>query len=75
MTRPTRYGVGRPEVEALLADQPRYRVDQVWAGLYEQLATTDELTNVPKVIRARLEEALPLALSPWRSPRATAAPP
>ncbi len=33
------------------------RVDQVWTGLYEQLATTDENTNVPKAIRTRLDEA------------------
>jgi 23S rRNA (adenine2503-C2)-methyltransferase len=62
--RPTRYGVSRDELGALLADQPRYRVDQVWAGLYEQLAEPAELTNVPKAVRARIDDALPAALRP-----------
>jgi 23S rRNA (adenine2503-C2)-methyltransferase len=62
VSRPTRYGVSRDELGALLADQPRYRVDQVWSGLYEQLAEPAELTNVPKAVRARLDDALPPAL-------------
>ena len=62
MSRPTRYGVTRDELAALLADQPRYRIDQVWAGLYEQLAEPADLTNVPKAVRARLEAAAPAAL-------------
>ena len=60
---PTRYGVGRAELEALLADQPRYRLDQVWSGLYEQLAAPEDLTVLPKALRARLEAALPAALA------------
>jgi hypothetical protein len=32
MSRPSRYGASRDELAALLADQPRYRVDQVWAS-------------------------------------------
>ncbi len=59
-----RYGTSRTELAEVLGDQPRYRVDQVWAGLYEQLATPDELTNLPKALRAQLESGLPLALHP-----------
>jgi len=58
----TRYDVTRAELAERLAGQPRYRVDQVWAGLYEQLASPDELTALPKALRAELEESLPLAL-------------
>ncbi len=35
---PTRYGVNRAELAAALDGEPRYRLDQVWSGLYEQLA-------------------------------------
>jgi 23S rRNA (adenine2503-C2)-methyltransferase len=62
VSRPTRYGTSREEMGALLADQPRYRVDQLWTGLYEQLADPGDLTNLPKAVRARVEEALPLEL-------------
>ncbi len=58
----TRYGLGREDLGDLLAGQPRYRVDQLWAGLYEQLAAPAELTNLPKALRTELEERLPLAL-------------
>ncbi|MGK2948871.1 MAG: 23S rRNA (adenine(2503)-C(2))-methyltransferase RlmN [Acidimicrobiales bacterium] len=59
---PTRYGLDRTELAALLDGQPRYRLDQLWTGLYEQLAAPDELTSLPKALRARLDEQLPLAL-------------
>ncbi len=58
----TRYGIDRVGLGTLLAGQPSYRVDQVWAGLYEQLATPQELTNLPKALRAELDRVLPLAL-------------
>lgn len=64
MSRPalTRYEASRSDIEALLAGQPRYRVEQVWVGLYDQLASPTELTSLPKATRAALETALPLAL-------------
>ena len=58
----TRYGVDRHDLAAMLHDQPRYRVDQLWSGLYEQLAAPDELTNLPKALRSEIDERLPLAL-------------
>jgi 23S rRNA (adenine2503-C2)-methyltransferase len=58
----TRYDVTRRELAERLADQPSYRVDQVWAGLYEQLASPAELTALPNGLRAELEADLPLAL-------------
>ena len=66
----TLYDLDRPALGALLADQPRYRLDQVWEGLYAQAAEADpvalvpNLTNVPKAVRARLAEAAPYALTP-----------
>ena len=58
----TRYGATRDDLASLLGDQPRYRVDQIWSGLYEQLAEPAELTAVPKALRAQVAESLPLAL-------------
>jgi 23S rRNA (adenine2503-C2)-methyltransferase len=43
---------------------PRYRADQVWSGLYAQLATPDEMTNLPKALRARTADDLPTSLAP-----------
>jgi 23S rRNA (adenine2503-C2)-methyltransferase len=60
----SRYGISRDELGARLAGEPRYRVDQVWTGIYEHLASPEELTNLPKGLRRRLDEELPLALDP-----------
>ena len=60
----SRYDATRDDVAALLEGQPRYRVDQVWDGLHRQLAAPDELTSLPKGLRADLAAALPPALEP-----------
>jgi len=59
---PSRYDLDRGDLEALLADQPRYRVDQVWDGLHRQGRDPEAITNLPLALRARLAEHLPLAL-------------
>ncbi len=59
----TLYQPTRDELAELLEGEPRYRLDQVWQGLYTNLATPDEITNVPKALRVRLADALPLALT------------
>ena len=61
---PTRYDPGREALADLLVGEPRYRVDQVWDGLYRQLSAPTELTNLPKALRARLDGELPPALTP-----------
>jgi len=61
---PTRYDPDRDALADLLVGEPRYRVDQVWQGLYEQLADPEQITNLPKGLRARLAEELPPALAP-----------
>ena len=63
MAPSTRYDVDRGALAELLAGQPRYRVDQVWAGLHEQLAEPADMTNVPLALRRRLAEVLPDALT------------
>ena len=62
MSAPTRYDLDRDSFAALLAGEPRYRVDQVWDGLYTQLADPADITNLPKSLRARLATELPPAL-------------
>jgi 23S rRNA (adenine2503-C2)-methyltransferase len=61
---PTRYDVTRDELGELLEGAPRYRVDQVWHGLYDRLAEPHEWTNVPTAMRTDLAERLPTALTP-----------
>jgi 23S rRNA (adenine2503-C2)-methyltransferase len=56
--------VDREGLGELLDGEPRYRVDQVWDGLYRQLASPAELTNLPKALRGRVDEQLPSALIP-----------
>jgi len=62
MPTTTRYDVTREALAVLLDGAPRYRVDQVWSGLYEQFAEPEDWTNVPKAMRADLAERLPSAL-------------
>ena len=63
---PTRYAAGPEEIGQLLADwgEPAYRLGQIWDGLYRRRAPLEELTDLSRSTRAKLAEALPLALSP-----------
>jgi 23S rRNA (adenine2503-C2)-methyltransferase len=56
------YDAGREELAALMADQPGYRVDQVWRGLYTKGLRPEEMTDLPRGLRARLDDALPSGL-------------
>ena len=64
-----RYDLTRAELAQLLDDEPRYRVDQVWAGLHQRGDELDDLTNVPKALRGRLADLLPLGLTPQKPSR------
>ena len=61
---PSLYDLDRAGLAELLADEPRYRVDQVWDGLYRQLAEPAELTTLPRALRQHLADHAPAALSP-----------
>jgi 23S rRNA (adenine2503-C2)-methyltransferase len=61
---PHLYDVTRDELGAVLEGEPRYRIDQVWHGLYARAGRVDELSNVPKKLRDRLAVELPTALEP-----------
>ncbi|MEY2958382.1 MAG: ribosomal large subunit methyltransferase [Actinomycetota bacterium] len=60
----SRYDVSRDDLATMLTGLPRYRIDQVWSGLYEQLADPDDWTALPKSLRSQLAERLPTALTP-----------
>jgi 23S rRNA (adenine2503-C2)-methyltransferase len=60
----SRYDWTRAELGDLLGGEPRYRVDQVWQGLYQRGSEPAAWTNVPMALRTRVAEALPPALAP-----------
>jgi 23S rRNA (adenine2503-C2)-methyltransferase len=61
---PSRYDLSRADLADALEGEPRFRVDQVWTGLYEQRLDPAEMTTLPKALRARLADELPAALGP-----------
>lgn len=44
--------------KALLENQPGYRLDQLWQGLYDNNAEPAEQSNLPKALRAQLATAV-----------------
>jgi 23S rRNA (adenine2503-C2)-methyltransferase len=59
---PAAYDLDKPGLAALLSDEPSYRVEQVWRGLYAEGRRPAEMTNLPRPLRQRLDAALPPAL-------------
>ena len=61
----TRYGISRAELEQLLQEwgEPKYRVGQVWDALYRRRIPLEDATDLSKAVRAKLLDALPLALN------------
>jgi len=66
VTGVTRYAARLPELQDILDSigQPAYRAQQVFEGLYEQRRPLAELTNLPKSLRATLDEQLPMSFVP-----------
>jgi 23S rRNA (adenine2503-C2)-methyltransferase len=52
-----RYDLDRDQVAALLDDQPAYRVQQLWDGLYRRVLLPEEMTDLPARLRRRLTDA------------------
>ncbi len=50
----SRYDLSQGDLSRLLDAEPGYRVDQVWAGLHEHGLGPDQLSVLPKRLRARL---------------------
>ena len=57
-----RYQAGIETLGRLLVDEPSYRVDQVWDGLYRRLLDPQDMTDLPSSVRQLLETELPVAL-------------
>ena len=47
--------LSRNELKEILSDQPKYRVEQIWKGIYEQQLRPSEITTLPKNLREELE--------------------
>ncbi|HEC10110.1 MAG TPA: 23S rRNA (adenine(2503)-C(2))-methyltransferase RlmN [Acidimicrobiales bacterium] len=60
------YDLTRDELADLLEGEPRYRVDQVWEGLYGHLREPADITNIPKSLRRAVSDLLPPALTDVR---------
>ena len=58
----SRYDLDHDALANLLAGQPAYRLDQLWQGLYRDLAEPEEMTTLPASRRRDLAEHLPAAL-------------
>ena len=56
------YELTRDELTGLLAGEPKYRVDQIWQGIWEQDRFPEEITTISKALREKLAAELPLAL-------------
>jgi 23S rRNA (adenine2503-C2)-methyltransferase len=59
----SRYQPTRDELGAVLHGEPAYRLDQLWHGLYQQLADPADITTLSKSLRARLDRDLPRGLT------------
>jgi 23S rRNA (adenine2503-C2)-methyltransferase len=55
--------VERKALAELLADQPAYRVGQVWEGLHRRALLPGEMTDLPTALRTRLSAAFPPSLA------------
>ena len=63
----TLYDLNRDALGALLADEPRFRVDQLWEGLYRHASPVAEMSNLPAALRNRLTAEHPDALGEIRA--------
>jgi 23S rRNA (adenine2503-C2)-methyltransferase len=57
------YQYSKEELTSLLEGQPSYRVEQLWHGLWNEALTIDEITTIPKALRARLVDEFPDSLA------------
>lgn len=55
--QPTRHELGE-----ILTGEPRYRLDQLWTGLYTHFQKPQDITTLPANLRARLSSELPESL-------------
>jgi 23S rRNA (adenine2503-C2)-methyltransferase len=56
------YEYTKEELATLLDGEPRYRLDQLFTGLWTEGRALDEITTMPKALRHRLVEQFPSSL-------------
>lgn len=56
------YQPTREELSDILAGEPRYRLDQLWTGLYTHFQHPSDITTLPAALRTRLAAELPESL-------------
>ena len=56
------YDYTKDDFAALLSDQPQYRVNQLWTGLYEHSLEVKDISNLPLTIRKNIATHAPEAL-------------
>jgi len=56
------YEYSKEELAELLVGEPRYRLDQLWQGLWVDGLAIEEITTIPKSLRAKLVDAFPSSL-------------
>ena len=56
------FDADRDALAGILDGEPRYRLDQVWKGLYVDFAEPENITSLPASLRTRLNDLLPPAL-------------
>ncbi|MEY3806011.1 MAG: ribosomal large subunit methyltransferase [Actinomycetota bacterium] len=56
------YDPTREEISEILHNEPRYRVDQLWSGLYQHFHNPADISTLPLSVRTRVIEELPPGL-------------
>jgi len=56
------YQPTRDEIASILEGEPRYRLDQLWSGLYTQFQHPADITTLPTALRTRISNELPESL-------------
>lgn len=59
---PSVYENSKDQLAEILTGEPRYRIDQIWHGLWTEGQAIDQITTIPKALRARLSEEFPSSL-------------
>lgn len=58
----TLYDPTREEIASILEGEPKYRVDQLWTGLYTHFKKPADISNLPASLRSTVESQLPESL-------------
>lgn len=65
MSRPTDtiFDLSKDQLAQLLDGQPKYRIDQIWKGLYSTFSPVADITTLPAALRSTIAEIAPESLT------------